>query len=200
MYAQRGVVIRMGQYNKKLQEIFKNMLNKSGKDKILIIILTGVLLLIISLPTKKTTETKQVNTESTENTDSGYEEYMEEKLENILSQVDGVGKVEVIISFKNTGEKVIAKDEKYSSENIQETDSSGGVRTTNQGSSEITNIYHDTEQGSEPFVKNENMPEVEGVIIVAQGGGDGTIATNITSAVESLLGVPVHKVKVLKMS
>lgn len=200
MYAQRGMVIRMGQYNKKLQEIFKNMLNKSGKDKILIIILTGVLLLIISLPTKKTTETKQVNTESTENTDSGYEEYMEEKLENILSQVDGVGKVEVIISFKNTGEKVIAKDEKYSSENIQETDSSGGVRTTNQGSSEITNIYHDTEQGSEPFVKNENMPEVEGVIIVAQGGGDGTIATNITSAVESLLGVPVHKVKVLKMS
>lgn len=190
----------MGQYNKKLHEIFKNMLNKSGKDKILIIILTGVLLLIISFPTGKTTETKQVTTESTENTDSGYEEYLEEKLENILSQVDGVGKVKVIISFKNTGEKVIAKDEKYSSENIQETDSSGGVRTTNQSSSEITNIYHDTEQGSEPFVKNENMPEVEGVIIVAQGGGDGTIATNITSAVESLLGVPVHKVKVLKMS
>ena len=49
-------------------------------------------------------------------------------------------------------------------------------------------------------MKNENMPEVEGVMIVAQGGGDGVIAANITSAVESLLGVPVHKIKVLKMS
>ncbi|MDO5403149.1 MAG: stage III sporulation protein AG, partial [Eubacteriales bacterium] len=139
-------------------------------------------------------------TVSKENTRFSYEDYMEEKLEYVLSNVDVVGKVKVIISFKNTGEKIIAQDENNSSENIQETDSSGGVRSTNQNSSEITNIYYDSEAGSEPYVKSENMPEVEGVIIVAQGGGDGVIAANITSAVESLLGVPVHKVKVLKMS
>ena len=125
---------------------------------------------------------------------------MEEKLENVLAKVDGVGKVKVIISFKNTGEKIIAKDENTSSENIQETDSSGGVRTTNQSSSESTNIYYDSEAGSAPYVKSENLPEVEGVIVVAQGGGDGVIAANIISAVESLFGVQIHKVKVLKMS
>ena len=184
----------------KLQKIFKNILNKSGKDKIFIVILMGVLLLIISFPTKKTTDTKTEATTGTEDTDFSYEEYMEEKLENVLAKVDGVGKVKVIISFKNTGEKIIAKDENTSSENIQETDSSGGVRTTNQSSSESTNIYYDSEAGSAPYVKSENLPEVEGVIVVAQGGGDGVIAANIISAVESLFGVPIHKVKVLKMS
>jgi stage III sporulation protein AG len=39
-----------------------------------------------------------------------------------------------------------------------------------------------------------------GVIIVAKGGDNGTVVTQITEAVEALLGLPAHKIKVLKMS
>ncbi len=46
----------------------------------------------------------------------------------------------------------------------------------------------------------ENMPEIEGVVVVAQGGGEPTVVSEITSAIEALLGVPAHKIKVLKMS
>jgi stage III sporulation protein AG len=38
------------------------------------------------------------------------------------------------------------------------------------------------------------------VIIVAKGGDNGTVVTQITEAVEALLGLPAHKIKVLKMS
>ena len=189
----------MGQFQEKFQKIIKNILNKSGKDKILIVILTGVLLLIVTIPTKKSADIKS-DTVTTEHTSTNYEEYIEDKLENILSKVDGVGKVKVVVTLKDTGEKIIAQDENNSSEDVSEIDSAGGTRTSKKNSTETTNIYYGGTSGDEPYVKNENMPEVEWVMIVAQGGGDGVIAANITSAVESLLGVPVHKIKVLKMS
>jgi stage III sporulation protein AG len=59
---------------------------------------------------------------------------------------------------------------------------------------------YDTSDGNAPFVKRENMPEIEGVIVAAQGGGDGTVEADITSAIEALLGVAAHKIKVMKMS
>lgn len=193
---------QLDQSKEKIKRLFKNRLNNSGKDKILIVILTGVLLLIITIPTKKRTDTVQKTavSQTQDTSTTSYEEYLEEKLEDILAKVDGVGKVKVVISFQNTGEKIIAQDENRSSESVKESDSAGGERISSQSTSTSTNIYYDTASGSEPYVKSENMPDVEGVIIVAQGGGDGVIAANITSAVESLLGVPVHKIKVLKMS
>lgn len=187
------------EFKDKLNKIFKNMLNKSGKDKILIVILIGILFLIVSIPTKKKSESYILEPNDNQNTNFNYEEYMEDKLEGVLSQVYGVGKVRVIISLKNSGEKIIAQDEKNESESIQESDNTGGSRITSSNSIDKTNIYYDSNKGNAPFVKSENTPDVDGVIIVAKGGGDGKIVADITSAVESLLGVPVHKIKVLKM-
>lgn len=195
---------------KKLNEkIFTSFLNKSGKEKITIVVLIGVLLLVISLPTKKNStgnDTDSLNSATGQNTalssndTTDYEDYIETKLKNILAQVEGVGKVNVVVTLKSTSEKILATDEEYAQEQLEETDSSGGSRSSSTTSGSSTNIFYDTSQGSQPYVKLENMPEVEGIIIVAQGGGDGTVASNITSAVEALLGVPAHKIKVLKMS
>jgi stage III sporulation protein AG len=190
---------------KKSVDFFHTFLNKSDKQKITIVVLIGILLLVISLPTKKgTSGTGNTETPSTQaataESSQNYEEYLENKLDEILAKVDGVGKVNVVVTLKSTEEKVIASDGSYSENTVNETDSSGGVRSSSEKSSSSTNIYHDTSSGNEPFVTMENMPEVEGIIVVAQGGGDGTIASNITSAVEALLDVPAHKIKVLKMS
>ena len=125
---------------------------------------------------------------------------MEEKLEKALKKVEGVGEVSVVITLKNTSEKIIAADSDYSESVIQESDSAGGVRSTTQQSGSTSNIYYDTQEGSEPYVAKENMPEVEGIVIVAKGGGDGNVCADITAAAEALLGVPAHKIKVLKMN
>ncbi len=195
--------------NKILNNIFQILSNKSGREKITIVVLIGILLLVISLPvsqdgTKKKTDTTN-DTASGKTSDnssdtSGYEEYLEEKIENALKKVDGVGDVSVVITLKNTSEKIIAADTDSSESVITETDSAGGVRSTTEKSNSNTNIYYDTAQGSSPYITKENMPQVEGVVIVAKGGGDGTVCANITAAVEALLGVPTHKIKVLKMT
>jgi stage III sporulation protein AG len=50
-----------------------------------------------------------------------------------------------------------------------------------------------------PFVVLEMEPEIEGVVIVAQGGADIVTKQKIISSVSALLGVDVHKIEVLKM-
>ena len=190
----------------KWNRIFEKIQNKSGKEKITIVVLTGILLLVISLPTGS----KSGQTETNENTQTrqtglsesakSYETVLEEKLEKALKKVEGVGEVSVVITLKNTSEKIIAADSDYSESVIQESDSAGGVRSTTQQSGSTSNIYYDTQEGSEPYVTKENMPEVEGIVIVAKGGGDGHVCADITAAAEALLGVPAHKIKVLKMN
>ena len=166
---------------KKWNRIFEKIQNKSGKEKITIVVLTGILLLVISLPTGS----KSGQTETNENTQTrqtglsesakSYETVLEEKLEKALKKVEGVGEVSVVITLKNTSEKIIAADSDYSESVIQESDSAGGVRSTTQQSGSTSNIYYDTQEGSEPYVTKENMPEVEGIVIVAKGGGDGNV-------------------------
>lgn len=195
--------------NKILNRIFEILSNKSGKEKITIVVLIGILLLVISLPVSQ--DNKGEAGDSTSDTavqesgnllegTGGYEEYLEDKLEKALKKVEGVGEISVVITLKNTSEKIIAADTDSSESAITETDSAGGVRSTTEKSNSNKNIYYDTSAGSSPYITMENMPEVEGVVIVAKGGGDGTVCANITSAVEALLGVPTHKIKVLKMT
>ena len=48
------------------------------------------------------------------------------------------------------------------------------------------------------MVKTLN-PRVEGVLVVAEGAGDGTVARNITEIAQALFGVEAHRVKVVSM-
>ena len=42
-------------------------------------------------------------------------------------------------------------------------------------------------------------PEIEGVLVVAEGAGSGTVNRTVTEIVQALFGVEAHKVKVVKM-
>lgn len=193
----------------KNNKLFEILLNKSGKEKITIVVLIGVLLLIIALPQSGSAEDTQSDKTGAYVTDSGtqtglegrdYEEYIEKKLVNALASVDGVGEVRVAVTIKTTGENVLAKDQEYSSSSLNETDNGGGVRKQDSESRKESYIYIDAGDGESPYVIRQDMPTVEGVIVVAKGGGDGSVAAEITAAVEALLDVPAHKIKVLKMS
>ena len=93
----------------------------------------------------------------------------------------------------------------------KESDTNAGVRSS--AFHEVIDQYPDMEmvakqtanwEKTEAYDKMEAMlqanPDIEGVIVAAQGGGDGTVEADITSAIEALLGVAAHKIKVMKMS
>ncbi|MEI3340576.1 MAG: hypothetical protein V8R80_12125 [Eubacterium sp.] len=43
-------------------------------------------------------------------------------------------------------------------------------------------------------------PEIEGILVVAQGGGNTAVAENISEAAQALFSVEAHKIKVVKMN
>ena len=67
--------------------------------------------MVISIPVKDrqtVSENTTSNQESGEATQKMYEEYVEKRLEDTLSDVEGAGKVKVMVSLKNSSEKILA--------------------------------------------------------------------------------------------
>ena len=187
-----------------LKSIKENILKNIGMKKCILIMIAGILLLFGSIPAKSgKEESTSLQTEKTSGSGenfSDYEEYIEKRLEKLLGNVAGVGKVNVMITFKETSEKVLVSEGEMSENTIKETDSSGGTRDTREYSTSKSYLL-DKENGYEsPYVVQEIKPQAEGVVVIAQGGSDPTVVTSITSAVEALLGVPVHKIQVLEMN
>lgn len=190
-------------------EKLKTLLMK--KDRLVILLLGGILLLVIAIPVSNKDEAdsggKNALADSVSKEAEGtlgtedYASYLEEKLADKLSRVKGVGQVEVMVTLKSSSEKIIEKDVESESESIQETDSQGGSRSTiNSTSSESAVYTGDNSSGSsgEPYITKELTPVVEGVVIIAEGGDDAVIVQNITEAVQALFEIDTHKIKVMK--
>lgn len=186
------------------------------KDNLLILLLAGVLLVVIALPTEKSSRSAQTDTGLTAGNQesaalgttqigsgfSGTEEYaayLERRLEDTLSQISGVGAVRVMITLNATQELVLEKDQQTQSSSTTEEDSQGGSRTSHQLSRSEDTVYHSS-GNNEPFVVKTLLPRVEGVVVVAQGAGTGNINRGITDVVQALFDVEAHKVKVVKMN
>lgn len=171
----------------------------SKKRQWLIVLLVGVLLMVIAIPSEKKEDREEPIQKVTEKNDSSsYTAKMERKLEKVLGQVAGVGETKVMITLKSTAEKVIEKDGENTNQSVEEEDAHGGKRTTEDNNKKETTIYEGRSEEQKPYVKKEMTPEIEGVIVIAEGGGNPTTVQNITEAVLALFDVDTHKIKVMK--
>ena len=179
--------------------------NISKKSQLLIILLTGLLLVVIAIPTKKTQtaqdETEKINAESAvASTDiTKYSEYLEGKIAGALEHVSGVGKTEIILTFASNGQKIVEKDQQSDSQKTEEADSAGGIRNSEDRSSERTSVYIQEADGSQiPYISEELLPEIQGVVVIAEGGDNAVVVKNITEAIQALFGLEAHKIKIMK--
>ncbi len=177
-------------------------------DKFITGILFGVLLLVIAWPTEKNEDDDNVDDEANQSSsgnydadgylDSDYIHTLEEKLKETLSYVSGVGEIEVMITLSTSGEEVLNKDVPYSRSTKVETEGEKEVSESLYESNEETVLVeHDGDESA--YVVKTIYPQIEGVLVVAEGGLDAAIKTEIIEAIEALFGVETHKVKVLGM-
>lgn len=129
-----------------------------------------------------------------------YSRYLEEKLTNLLSGMEGAGKVEVMITLQASEELVVEKDESVNRSNTNEEDTQGGKRIVTQLETQNTTVYDSEGNASNPYVVKRILPKVEGVVVVAEGAGSGTVNRSIVEIVQALFDVEAHKIKVVKMS
>ncbi len=193
---------------------------KMGKDKWLILLAVGMIILILAIPSgpgsagktgtaseskNKTELQKGIVTELPEkdtavaaSADNTYEEQLELRVRKLLKTVDGVGQVEVMIVLKSSKEKVLRVDRNTTDSSTVENDSSGGTRNITNKEQQENTILTGSGENTAPIVEKEISPEIEGIIISAQGGGSPTVKAEISSAMEALFNLPPHKIKVLK--
>ena len=128
-----------------------------------------------------------------------YAKALEQELAGILGEISGVGEVKVMITLKSSREMVVEKEENVNRSATSEKDAQGGSRTVNQMESEAVTVYRTQAGESEPYVVKTLTPEIEGILIVAQGAGSGEINRTLTDVVQALFGLEVHKIQVVKM-
>lgn len=149
---------------------------KSGKlfEVVVVVILILVVAVIVF-----TTLTDKDTAADTVGDPADYAQGLETRLSKVLSKMEGSGEVSVFITVASEGEKVLA---------VETVQSEDGTVTT-------TPIL----SGGEPVVLEELMPEITGVLIVAEGANDLNVRFNLLEAAASVLNINQSIIKVYTM-
>lgn len=176
---------------------------KVGVFRIALMILAGIVLILCSVPlsetgTKPTALDEAGSAENTGET-AGYEERLEERLQAILEQVDGIQSVDVMITLSAGSRKIVDKDETLQKEEESDASADGSSQTRRTENSESTTVLTEQSDNSRvPYVLQEMPPQIQGVLIVARGDMTPSKLEQISSAVQALFQIEAHKIKVLE--
>ena len=187
-----------------------NSNNKNNKKKIenlvVFVVILIVTIVIVNLILNGTDEKNKDNGKddvkvlaSTTIVEQEKEDSLEIKLKNILSKIDGVGNVDVLLTYSESN-KVLAMYNEDSTENdTEENDTQGGNRKISQTSTKKEVIYQEKNGEKVPVTQSVINPKMEGALIIATGANNMQIKTNIVQAVEAATGLPTHKIQVFEM-
>ena len=140
---------------------------------VLFVVLLGVFLMMIPQKAKESQPTAQ--TEQTKESD------LQKKLSTILSQISGVGKVEVLLT------EAIGSDTIYQMDTRQ-----------NLGDAD-TVIVMDRNREETGLVKQILPPVYRGAVVVCQGADSASVRLSVVDAVKSVTGLSSDCITVLKM-
>lgn len=151
-----------------------------GKYKyVLLVVLVGIFLMV--LPEGRKENTEPVHREQTQQTPS-----IDVELEEILSQIRGVGKVKVMITEASAAQTVYQTD----------TDTTASGENT---SSRVETVVIGSGSSREGLISTVTPPVYLGVVVVCQGGDQPNVKLAVVQAVAAVTGVGTDHISVLKM-
>ena len=135
-------------------------------------------LLLLGLPGGKERPRPAPPAETQQLTD--YEQALEARLTALLSQVEGAGRVQVMVTLASSPLHVYATDVRES-----------------MGGTEQSHIL--LEEGG-ALTETVETPEIGGAAILCEGGDDARVTAQIYEIVSSLLGLSTGRISVAKLS
>ncbi|MCM1267359.1 MAG: hypothetical protein NC302_05595 [Bacteroidales bacterium] len=202
----------MGEIKEKIRRLTEG--KKLRKDQCLVLVLIGMLLCVISLPTEKettkshlwdTADAKIENEQTFESEEAGgesgsYAARWEEKLEESLREVEGAGQVRVLITLAGSEEQILTRDGREEVSDTIEKDAAGGSRHVSETIMDKSVVRTVDERGEEvPLVVRTIAPEVEGVVVIAQGAGSAQVRRDIIEAIQVLFEIDMNRIAIIKM-
>ena len=161
------------------------LLKKLNKYKYTgLVLLLGVILMLIPQKNEKKSEPAVVS----EPSESEQRELpLEEKIASILEKMDGVGQVDVLLSFETGPSYQYQTDSRFrQQDNSEETETE-------------TVLVTDDTKGEKPITVYTRYPTYQGALIICQGADSASIRLQITQAVADLTGLGSDKISVIKM-
>lgn len=111
------------------------------------------------------------------------EQQLQHRLEEIISQIDGVGECSVMLTFGESERSVYAVEDSVSQEQDRQADSGSS------SSQKKLVLIEDGEGGNQPVLEKTVHPQVNGVVVVCQGAQSMTVCQQVTEAVTTVLGI-----------
>lgn len=168
--------MKMGAWNKRIKDVAQKY------KYVLLVALAGVILLLWPTGGGKGEIPPQAVPES--EADLFQLSSLERRMEQALSQVEGVGEVSVVLTLKETPRQVVAQDGSAAEGN-------GETRR------ELTTVLASGGTGvQQPVVLQQLSPAYQGALVVAQGGGDPQVRLAICQAVSALTGLGADRISV----
>lgn len=109
------------------------------------------------------------------------EKELEDKLISILSEIKGAGAVTVALTFEQGTEYVYA-EENNEKQSADQSETSTSLAQINDS----------------PVLVKQRLPEVKGVVIVAEGAGDALVKERLYQAIKSLLGLTSSQIAIIE--
>ena len=155
----------------------------------LLVILVGVLLLLTSGMQPASNAQEQ----EAERSDNGFDlQAFQQSVADSLSQIDGAGRVTILLSLETGEESVYAADVSKSS---QTTDND-----SNESYESTTSILSDGSYGEAPILIKSKYPTFRGAVVLCEGADDDAVRLQIVHAVSALCGISSDCISVSKLS
>ncbi|MBR2009875.1 MAG: hypothetical protein IJ936_07105 [Peptococcaceae bacterium] len=146
------------------------------------VLVIGIVLMMIPSPSADTNETANAPEIEIEKAAT-----VEERLESVLSQIKGAGKVEVMLTV-GVGE-----------ETIYQFDENASIASDTNTVQKDTVTVTDAQRNQMGLIRQINPPVYLGAIIVCEGADDPSVQYAIVDAVSKITGLGANRISVLKM-
>jgi stage III sporulation protein AG len=184
------------------KSISEKFLTPKGIKILLIIGVIGIALIFLSdFMSSGNKQAVVASSSSSEQSLQSYTATLETKMKAIISNIDGVGKADVMITFESGTQYIYEQTAKETNNTTDQTQGDGGKQTTANNNNETTPVIITADSGGQqPLIKTELLPDVKGVVIVCDGGDDATVQENVSKAVSIALGLSSNHICVTKKS
>ena len=188
------------QFWEKLKEIWDS---PKRYQLLLVIGAVGIGMIFCSELGEKPSEQKETTADSGEmislcQEDGEYLAATEQRLEEMIEQIDGAGKCSVMITLKQGSQNIYASEQKIVRDQSKDQLQDNQVRTQEQNSTEqALVVVEDKDGGSFPVIERTIQPQVNGVVVVCEGGKSSKVCQQVTEAVTTVPGLRSTDVCVL---
>lgn len=162
----------------KIKTIFLKKKEEGRKLNIqnLIVFLIILIITIIAIDTIWNGDTKEKDMDKisknsdvqVEKQEENFEYNLEQRLENILGKIQGVGEVKVLITYSETSKLVTMFNESTKETATEENDKEGGTRKITEVDTSKEIVYEEENGEKRPITEKVIMPKIEGAIVIAR--------------------------------